>query len=85
MEMRKNIKEDIKQINTDVKKKKIDDKKQLEDNFDHEEIPSGTILCNCFTCNSPVCSPMNCKDLNNEGSLLSQDALTAYKQKVREK
>ena len=86
MEMRKSVPEDKNEtkkngIKTDLKKKKIEDKIKVDETLDLE-IPSGTILCNCFTCGSPVCSPMNWKDLNTEGSSLGPDAMKAYQQKV---
>ena len=87
MEMRKRVAEDKNEtkkngIKTDLKKKKIEDKTKIDETLDLE-IPSGTILCNCFTCGSPVCSPMNWKDLSTEGSSLGPDTMTAYQQKVR--
>ena len=89
MEMRKSVTEDKNEtkqngIKTDLKKKKMENKIKIEETLDLDiPIPSGTILCHCFTCGSPVCSPMNWKDLNNEGSSLGPETLKAYQQKVR--
>jgi len=44
-------------------------------------LPPGSILCSCFTCNSPVCTPMSGKDLTQQGSTLDEDTLKAYRQK----
>ena len=79
-----NISEKLNGIKTDIKKKKIENKIKIEETLDLDiPIPSGTILCHCFTCGSPVCSPMNWKDLNNEGSSLGAETLKAYQQKIK--
>ena len=57
-------------------------KKKVEEVAAKLNIQSGTILCNCFTCGQPVCAPMSCSDLSNQGSTLDAKTVTAYKQKV---
>ena len=46
-------------------------------------LPSGSIICNCFTCGCFVCTPMSSRDLTQGESLLSAQTITAYQQKVR--
>ena len=57
-------------------------KKTLPEEIVDLNIPSGQILCNCFTCGHAVCAPMSVEDLTVGESSLDASAMTAYRQKV---